>query len=76
MERNLLSAGYAIRDFSQKAALTNHVVVHTGQKPFICEVCKKGFTQKCNIIAHFTDHTGVKPFTNEHVIKNFLRNLI
>ena len=40
------------RTFSTKRYLQNHSTIHTGDKPFVCQICQKGFTQKSNMNFH------------------------
>ena len=45
-----------------KLSLKNLMRTHTGEKPYICDVCSTAFTMKSPLIMHMRTHTGEKPF--------------
>ena len=47
---------YCQKPLPSPSALREHELIHTGEKPFNCEVCGKGFTRKRNKKAHMIMH--------------------
>ncbi|KAF8788198.1 Zinc finger protein 772 like protein [Argiope bruennichi] len=47
---------------SRKDTLKPNYQTHTGNEPFMCNICKKKFSSKSDFDRHYRTHTGEKPY--------------
>jgi len=55
---------YCSYSASDKKSLTNHLAIHTCEKPYACSKCSSKFRQSVELTKHFHSmHEGVQPYT-------------
>jgi uncharacterized Zn-finger protein len=62
------------KSFSLSGILKNHLLIHTGEKPFKCLQCPNSFKRSSELKSHLLIHTEEKPFKCLQCPKSFTRS--
>lgn len=54
------SCSHCGKQFSCAAKLVEHRRTHTGERPFVCQICNRAFSVKSNMTRHVVDTHGLK----------------
>eukprot|EP01084_Bolivina_argentea_P291044 500148_1 len=54
--KNTECCPHCAKKFSRPIYLRDHIRTHTGEKPFVCDICSKRFAAKRNLVQHRKRH--------------------
>ncbi|KAG8564642.1 hypothetical protein GDO81_016536 [Engystomops pustulosus] len=60
--KTLLQCGICDKQLANVCSLRNHMLIHTGEKPYTCSECGNTFRHRGNLRIHQRLHTGEKPY--------------
>nr|CAH0112615.1 unnamed protein product [Daphnia galeata] len=71
-KKTLVSCDLCSSVFSSQSKLNDHMLKHTGERPFKCPLCSKSYPVKATLTAHLRLHADDKPHQCERCGKAFL----
>lgn len=58
---------------SDRRDLSQHKLIHSGERKYICKVCNKAFNRMSNLRVHERIHSGLKPYSCYICHKGFIQ---
>lgn len=62
------------RRFNRKSCLTEHMLTHSGIRPYSCTLCSMSFTKNYNLQVHMGTHSTARPYKCVICEADFKRN--
>lgn len=59
------------RPFTQRQKIHRHLITHTKNKPYVCDICGNSFSEALVLKQHLRVHSGEKPFACKICNKRF-----
>ena len=59
--------------FARPEHLKNHMIIHSEDKPFSCNICEKSFRDSGTLVRHKKIHNSVRPFSCEFCTRTFVQ---
>ncbi|CAL4083298.1 unnamed protein product [Meganyctiphanes norvegica] len=54
---------YCDKKYESNYRLKIHLYSHSGERPFVCDICGHGFARRPNLMAHYRVHSGAKEYS-------------
>ena len=59
--------------FARPEHLKNHMIIHSEDKPFSCNICEKSFRDSGTLVRHKKIHNSLRPFSCEFCTRTFVQ---